>query len=197
MGLGRLDERLRGADQYPFEAVVDFIVPETEHAIAFRFDPPGTSFIFLDLRSMLTAIEFDDKSGGAVEEVTDITGNRHLAAEFEAIQPSVAETLPELAFDIGGIIAKAFGKTGGTRPKRRNAHPSIPSRMREGKTRLFPLFFHPASRAFTSPLALAMSIWPAWRSLRAAITRPISLTEDAPISVAIASIAALASASSI
>jgi hypothetical protein len=35
---------------------------------------------------MLASIEFDDKPGGTTQEVADETVDRHLAAEFEAVQ---------------------------------------------------------------------------------------------------------------
>ena len=50
---------------------------------------------------------------------------------------------------------------------------------------------HPASAAFTSPLARAGSMLLAWRAFTSAMTRPMSFIDEAPSSAMIAAIAAL------
>src|SRR5882672_9727903 len=65
------------------------------------------------------------------------------------------------------------------------------SRLKAGTT------CHPASAAFTRPLALPKSICPAYFAFKTAITLPMSFIPAAPVSATAADIAALTSSSDI
>jgi hypothetical protein len=61
------------------------------------------------------AVEFGNEVGFAAKEVAEIGADRHLAAEFMAIQLAVAEMLPKDAFGWGGLVSEllcAWGVAG-------------------------------------------------------------------------------------
>ena len=84
---------------------------------------------------MLSAINLDNDSRFAAEEVTNILPDRHLPTEFDAIDLSISKRGPEFPFRVCGIVAKCLRPCG--RSKAKGGHKRLlptpyPSRKREG-----------------------------------------------------------------
>src|SRR5215475_13351995 len=58
---------------------------------------------------MLSAIKFNRQLRRVTDEISDVTINRHLAAETCPIQSVIAQFGPKNAFSVGGIPAEGAG----------------------------------------------------------------------------------------
>ena len=92
-----------------FEIGEDIDVPESQHAKAFGFEPPGAlSVTGLPLKSVvLSAIEFDNELAAVTGEIRDESGNWHLAAEMTAFRLEQAQFAPQLLLSFRHIAAQA------------------------------------------------------------------------------------------
>ncbi len=76
------------------------VVPKSQDAIAVIDEPAITDTVMLAVH-MLTAVDLDDKSSLATNEVCNIRSDRLLPNEFEPIDRARSQPIPKLAFGIG------------------------------------------------------------------------------------------------
>jgi hypothetical protein len=98
-------------------------IPESQHTIAGRAER-GIARAVPGIIRVLSAINFDDESFLATNEVNDVRIGGLLANEFETTQPSVAQRKPQLGFSVGALPAKASLQS--NLPSLRSAHRSAP-----------------------------------------------------------------------
>ena len=79
-----------------FDIVDDLRIPETQHAMALRFDMVLASHV--GGVAMLAAIDFDDELLLAANEIGDERSDGDLPAELEAIKLAGTQRLPKPAF---------------------------------------------------------------------------------------------------
>jgi hypothetical protein len=110
MGVGIARTIERGIDrlQHAVHVVREIIVPDTDDAIAFRFQPARPSLVgyFVCLGGMLRAVKFDDQTRGHAGEIRDKRPDRHLPAEMRPLGFNRAKALPQQQFRIGRLRAK-------------------------------------------------------------------------------------------
>lgn len=80
--------------EHTFGILQYVVVPESDDLVSFAVQPCSSMFVFFDLNSVLTAIEFDDQLGIVAYEIDDIRPYWVLALEFEAFQLSIAQFGP-------------------------------------------------------------------------------------------------------
>src|SRR5262245_14765912 len=82
------------------------VVPEPQHAIAFRLQPACALLVVLSLLRMLAAIHFDYHAALETNEVHDEFANRLLAPELYAPNLPAPELLPEPLLRVRQFAAK-------------------------------------------------------------------------------------------
>jgi len=70
------------------------IIPEPDHLISLRVQPPGPFGIVLPVVRMLATIDLDDQLRRMTEEIADLTANWSLSAELKPIDLLVAKPAP-------------------------------------------------------------------------------------------------------
>src|SRR5208283_1781408 len=82
----------------PVEAFFHFVVSEPQLDKAMCFNKGPTHHISFDLIEMLFAINLDRQAEVVATKVCDEAGDRHLSAEFQSVEPAVAQLLPKHVF---------------------------------------------------------------------------------------------------
>jgi hypothetical protein len=88
--------------QYPIDIAQDVRIPKPQDAISFR-GKEGIADLIVGAFRVLPAIYFNDELAVSTEEIDDVGSNRFLTHKFEASQPPIAHSKPELRFSIGGV----------------------------------------------------------------------------------------------
>ena len=91
------------------------MVPEAQNAKAADGEV-RIAFPVLAALRVLTAIDFDDQARFEAGEIGDVFADRNLAPELQAIEASVAETIPQAAFGVGPVAAHLLRMTALPRP---------------------------------------------------------------------------------
>jgi len=94
--------------KYAVEISYHIIIPKAQNTIAMFAEPCIPDDIALAV-CVLTAINFNDEPMLATEKVSDITTDRLLANELEAVHFACAKPPPEFGFGNRGILAKPSG----------------------------------------------------------------------------------------
>jgi hypothetical protein len=85
------------------------VVPESQHAKTFRFNPPVATFIIVAGLLVLSAIKFYHQLRFKAREIRDIAPDRDLAAETVSAKLAAAESLPQMLFGVSGLISQLPG----------------------------------------------------------------------------------------
>jgi hypothetical protein len=85
------------------------VVPESQHAKTFPFDPPVTTFVVAVLFLVLSSIKLDDDLRFETREICDIAADRDLAPETVSAKLAAAESLPQMLFGVSGPISQLSG----------------------------------------------------------------------------------------
>ena len=96
-------------DQFcPFEHVM---VPEADDVNAEIVEGLGAGSVVLFLLGfeVTTAVDFDGEAEGFTVEIEDEAVNGVLAAEFETVQPAVAQVTPQGLLRKGGFVPQFAG----------------------------------------------------------------------------------------
>ena len=103
-----VDSAQRGGDRnsHTFAIAQHVVVPESEHAIAFRGNHSVTLSVFGSI--MLPAIYFDDDLKPMTGEICSKVSERHLLAKM-SLGKSLPQQAPHGAFRVGGIAPKPAG----------------------------------------------------------------------------------------
>jgi hypothetical protein len=78
-------------------------IPETQYQISARFEVGCPPRIIHPAFRMLSSIQFDDQSRRFAAEIDDVIADRHLPAELQSMQTSVAKPKPQRTFSVGLI----------------------------------------------------------------------------------------------
>ena len=83
-------------------------VADAQYPPSLPFQRPGTRCIVakLGFAAVCCAINFDNQLGGAAGKVREVGSEGKLPYELEAIEPAVAQFLPQAALGFGFIFAK-------------------------------------------------------------------------------------------
>ncbi len=92
---------LANAFSYAFVVLHDLVVPETDDAVAERFERGGALLVVFHSIGMLAAVDLDDQLLLQAEEIDDVRADGLLAAEFVACELAVAQGVPEELLGVG------------------------------------------------------------------------------------------------
>ncbi len=95
--------------QDAIEIAGDICIPEADDAVAEALDCFRARGICGDavVGAVLAAVKFDDEFQTARTKIGDVTSDHFLAHEFGVFDLAVAQALPEFAFNVGLVAAKA------------------------------------------------------------------------------------------
>jgi hypothetical protein len=95
-GWGAVAESGRNHFHYPLDIPEHVVVPETQHAIAARFEVRGSSRIGIDASRfiVLSTIDLDHKPRPMAAEVSEVWSDRRLSPEMRAIHGEMAQMQP-------------------------------------------------------------------------------------------------------
>jgi hypothetical protein len=82
----------------PIKPFLHFVVGEAKLVEAMPLDQVPACLISFNLIEMLFAVHFDRQSEIMTTKVSDKSGDRHLSAKFQSIEPAVAKLLPKNIF---------------------------------------------------------------------------------------------------
>lgn len=97
--------------QNTFDIRQDFMVPETDDAIAMRFHDARPHRVRATF-GMLSAIKLDNEPRARTEKIDNITIDGNLPAEFRSEKLSVAQAVPQQLFRFGHVSAQLSGRCG-------------------------------------------------------------------------------------
>jgi len=83
---------------HPIESFLHFVIGETKLNEPVALDALATQGVALDLLKMMFAVELDCQAKIVAAEISDESRDRHLSAEFQAIEPTAAKLLPKHVF---------------------------------------------------------------------------------------------------
>jgi hypothetical protein len=86
---------------YAFKIFDNFVVPETQHAVALTFKVMGSCCVRCLLHHMLATIQFNHQALFRTAEVDNVTSHRVLATELHAMQLPAPQVRPQQAFNVG------------------------------------------------------------------------------------------------
>jgi hypothetical protein len=89
---GRRPSSLADAVEHYVRVQCDFHIRQPQHFETLTLEPRVTSGVFDSV--VHRTIGLDDKASREANEVHDVRTDRHLAPEFEPLQPTVAQQLP-------------------------------------------------------------------------------------------------------
>lgn len=94
--------------KHSIRVVEHLIIPEPQNAKPLLLKPLVSGLIRFAV-SMLPAIDLNDEAPFKADEINDVSPNRHLTLEFEALKSVGAQPIPELPLGIRHIGAQSFG----------------------------------------------------------------------------------------
>jgi len=105
---GRRVGRAGGQDlvQDGFREALDGLVGEAQHLETLGPQPGVSCGVSLEARLMVRAVGLDDQAMAQADEVDDVAADPQLAAKLEAVEPAVAEELPQQTLGHGRVPAQ-------------------------------------------------------------------------------------------
>ena len=94
--------------KHSIRVVEHLIIPEPQNAKPLLLKPLVSGLIRFAV-SMLPAIDLNDEAPFKADEINDVSPNRHLTLEFEALKSVGAQPIPKLPLGIRHIGAQSFG----------------------------------------------------------------------------------------
>ncbi len=94
---------------HPFGVSENIIVPEPQDPEALGLQPSGTGLIFVGLKSMMAAVEFDNQFRRETNEVGDERTDGGLTAKSKTADLLAAQEPPKTALGFGEIFAQTPG----------------------------------------------------------------------------------------
>jgi hypothetical protein len=79
----------------PIEPGAHVVIGEADLQVARGLDPFTPGGVKVRLLGVMDAIELDGEPGGFTGEIDDVAGDRDLPTEFPAVEPAIAELLPQ------------------------------------------------------------------------------------------------------
>ncbi len=102
-------ERAAYGFNHPLGVSENIIVPEPQDPEALGLQPSGTGLIFVGLKSMMAAIEFDDQFRRETNEVGNERTDGRLSAKLQAADLLAAQEQPKTTLGFGRIFAQTPG----------------------------------------------------------------------------------------
>ena len=108
MGRG-LHERSHNHFNHSLSLPQHIIVPEPQYPKSLSAQPVVTPLITHNIFHVLSAIHFHNHSRLETGKVNDVAAKRYLAAEPVTVYLPAPQSLPEMLFSIGHVLAKHSG----------------------------------------------------------------------------------------